>query len=848
LPTRTRIWLLLSLAVTSLPLFAQRDPVLKQIDLPHSYYYREMYLPQLTTGPSAAAWAPDSRTLVYSMAGSLWRQKLDSTVAEQLTAGPGYDYQPDCSSDGRWVVYASYAKDAVELWAINLETRQSLQLTHGGAVNVEPRFSPDGKRIAFVSTSFNGHLHIFAGQFHDGELTDVQRLTGENRSDLPRYYYSVFDHEISPAWSPDGTEILFITNRGHLYGTGGFWRMKLAPSSDKPGAEAHEIHFEETTWKARPDFSPDGKRIVYASYLGQQWHQIWVMPAQGGDAFPLSYGDFDNVAPRWSRDGKRIAFISNRGGNTSLWTQEIPGGAQTELAAKERHYLKPVGRLSITVLDPAGHRTPARVFVTGGDGRAYAPDNAWMRADDSFVRAERPFEAHYFHTSGSAELTLPAGSAEVEVMKGFEYGFERRSMTVTAGQKSAITIRLQPLNLPKDAHSHWVSGDVHVHMNYGGAYRDTPAKLVAQAAAENLSIVEDLVVNKEQRIPDIAYFSTKPDPASTSDNLLLHAQEFHTSYWGHLGLLNLTQHFLLPGYAAYSLTAAASLMPTNATIADMTHAQHGLVGYVHPYDTVPDPARDASITHELPVDLALGKIDYIEVMGFSEHKSTAAVWYRLLNCGFHLPTAAGTDAMANYASMRGPVGLNRVYASVPAGPLNIGAWLDAVKRGRTFATNGPLLGFSLGGKRMGDELHLPAGENKVKVSAWLRSFAPIDHLQVICNGQVARDLKIKRDGETADVEDTIPISRSGWCLLRAWSEKPEYPILDLYPYATTSPIYVTVEGSTLDRIEDAAYFVAWIDRLIDGAKSNKDWNTEAEKTAVLGMLGSARKIYAGMQK
>ena len=61
----------------------------------------------------------------------------------------------------------------------------------------------------------------------------------------------------------------------------------------------------------------------------------------------------------------------------------------------------------------------------------------------------------------------------------------------------------------------------------------------------------------------------------------------------------------------------------------------------------------------------LGKVDYIEVMGFSEHKSTARVWYRLLNCGFHLPTAAGTDAMANYASLRGPVGLNRVYASVP---------------------------------------------------------------------------------------------------------------------------------------------------------------------------------------
>jgi len=843
LPNRTHVLLLLSLAATSLSLWAQRDPVLKQVDLPHSYYYREMYLPQLTTGPSAVAWAPDSASVVYSMAGSLWRQKLDSAGAEQLTAGPGYDYQPDWSSDGRWVVYASYAKDAVELWALSLETRQSQQLTHGGAVNVEPRFSPDGKRIAFVSTSFNGHFHIFAGQFHNGQLSKVERLTGENRSDLPRYYYSVFDHEISPAWSPDGTEILFLTNRGHLYGTGGFWRMKATA-----GAEAHEIHYEETTWKARPDFSPDGKRIVYASYLGQQWHQIWVMPAQGGDAFPLSYGDFDNVAPRWSPDGKRIAFISNRGGNTSLWTQEIPGGAQTKLVATEHHYLKPVGKLSIRVLDPAGHPTPARVFVTGDDGRAYAPDDTWMRADDSFVRAERPFEAHYFHTSGNIELTLPAGSAEVEVMKGFEYGFERKSVSVRAGQHSAVTIGLRPLPLPTDPQSRWVSGDVHVHMNYGGAYRDTPTRLVAQAAAENLSIVEDLVVNKEQRIPDIAYFSTKPDVASTANNLLLHGQEFHTSYWGHLGLLNLTQHLLLPGYAAYPLTAAASLVPTNAMIADKTHEQHGLVGYVHPYDAIPDPIKDASITHELPVDVALGKTDYIEVMGFSDHKSTAAVWYRLLNCGFHLPTAAGTDAMANYASLRGPVGLNRVYASVPTGPLNIGAWLEAVKRGRTFATNGPLLGFSLGGKQVGDELRLPNGENKVKIRAWLRSFVPIDHLQVICNGQVARDLKIHSGGGTADAEDTIPISRSGWCLLRAWSEKSEYPILDLYPYATTSPIYVTVEGSKPDRNEDAAYFVAWIDRLMEGAKANQDWNTQAEKTAVLEMLGSARKIYGEMEK
>jgi TolB protein len=827
----------------SLPLVAQREPVLKQIDLPHPYYFREMYLPQLTTGPSSVAWLPNSRAVLYSMAGSLWKQDLDSTDAEQLTAGPGYDYQPDCAPDGRWIVYSSYANDAIELWALNLETGQSRQLTSGGAVNVEPRFSPDGKRIAFVSTSYQKHFHIFTGQFSDGKLTEVNRLTGENRSDLPRYYYSEFDHEISPAWSPDGAEVVFVSNRGRIYGTGGFWRMKA-----EPGVEAREIHYEETAWKARPDFAPDGKRIVYASYLGQQWHQLWVMPANGGDAFPLSYGDFDNINPRWSPDGTRIAFISNREGNTSLWTQEFPGGAQRQITLTKKHYLRPMGRLTIHIFDSSGHPTAARVFISGSDGRSYAPDDAWMHSDDNFVRSERPFESHYFHISGNAELSVPVGSIDAEVMKGFEYRIEKKTVQVAADQVVKVSVHLQPLRLPQQDSSHWISGDVHVHMNYGGAYRNTPKKLVAQAAAENLSVVEDLVVNKEQRIPDITYFSTGVDAESTASTLLLHSQEFHTSYWGHLGLLNLTQHFLIPGYAAYPNTAAASLFPTNAAVADMAHQQHALVGYVHPYDTLPDPAKDTTLTHELPVDVALGKVDYIEVLGFSDHKSTAAVWYRLLNCGFRLPAAAGTDAMANFASLRGPIGLNRVYANVSEGPLNIESWLRSLKQGHTFVTNGPLLGFTLGGHELGDELRLPEGENKIKFTAWLRSIVPVDHLEVICNGRVVRELKLTEDRESADDEDVIPVSQSGWCLLRAWSDKAEYPVLDAYPYATTSPVYVTVAGSGVKAAEDASYFIAWIDCMMKDVKSNRDWNTQAEKTSTLTLLEQAREVYVGMQK
>jgi len=419
---------------------------------------------------------------------------------------------------------------------------------------------------------------------------------------------------------------------------------------------------------------------------------------------------------------------------------------------------------------------------------------------------------------------------------------EQRKVEVKADRTAQLAVRLAPLFVAVDATAEWVSGDVHVHMNYAGTYRNTPKHLVEQAAAENLAIVEDLVVNKEQRIPDIAYFSPKLDPASTADHLLLHGQEFHTSYWGHLGLLNLTRNFILPGYAAYPNTAAASLYPANANVADMAHEQGALVGYVHPFDSIPDPAKDASLTAELPADVALGKVDYIEVVGFSDHKSTAEVWYKLLNCGFRLPTAAGTDFMGNYASLRGPVGLNRVYAEVPAGPLRIGPWLAAIKAGRTFATNGPLLRFSLGGQGIGGETRLDK-KQEVKFSAEMSSIVPVDHLQIVCNGKVARELVLDNNRTSAHVDSSIPLEASGWCVLRGFSDKAEYPILDLYPYATTSPVYVSVAGAPVRSAADTAYFVAWVDRLIAAARSNTSWNTEAEKESVISMLQEARGKY-----
>ncbi|MCJ7787177.1 MAG: hypothetical protein MUP20_00445, partial [Methyloceanibacter sp.] len=151
-----------------------------------------------------------------------------------------------------------------------------------------------------------------------------------------------------------------------------------------------------------------------------------------------------------------------------------------------------------------------------------------MHADDQFDRAQRSDEARYFHAAGEVEIELPAGNATVQLWHGMESVVERRTVKVTAERDVELSVTMQPLDLPA-ATASWYSGDVHVHMNYGGIYRNTPANLLRQAEAEDLDVIFNLIVNKEQRIPDIAYFSAQADAASTAEVVIQHSQEFHTS-------------------------------------------------------------------------------------------------------------------------------------------------------------------------------------------------------------------------------------------------------------------------------------------------------------------------------
>ena len=89
-----------------------------------------------------------------------------------------------------------------------------------------------------------------------------------------------------------------------------------------------------------------------------------------------------------------------------------------------------------------------------------------------------------------------------------------------------------------------------------------------------------------------------------------------------------------------------------------------------------------------------------------------------------------------------------------------------------------------------------------------------------------------------DWSGDIDLEQGGWLVLRAFNDQPHPWVLDLYPYATTSPIYFKAPPPPAP--DDAAYFVAWMDRVVEATLARGGWNSEQEKADTLAYLEAAR--------
>jgi TolB protein len=331
----------------------------------------------------------------------------------------------------------------------------------------------------------------------------------------------------------------------------------------------------------------------------------------------------------------------------------------------------------------------------------------------------------------------------------------------------------------------------------------------------------------------------KPHPLSTREHILQYGQEFRGSL-GHIALLGIGR-YVLPFTSGNPNTAYAQ-PELDATYLDAAREQGGIAGYLHPYNRAAEQPSGYAGTL-IAVDAALGKGDFYDIGALvSDEIASAGFYYRLLNCGFRIAATSGTD---NFSDVwrDPPPGADRTYARID-GPLSLRTWMDAIKAQRTFGTTGPLVFFTAGGKGPGEEIALEgAAPGAVQVEAEAVSIAPMETLDVIVNGSVARTIRPAGDPHRVSFDGKVAVPDGGWVAIRVLGPPSKY-VSDSYAFAQTSPVYVVRDGKRWTSAEDASFLGQVVDAIwarVDGPRAR--WRTPAEREKFKAAVDRARSVY-----
>jgi Tol biopolymer transport system component len=267
----------------------------------------------LGLGASAAGAAQQSpRELLYVVGGGptarLHVIREDGTGKRRLTSSRFSESQPAYSRDGRRIAFVSIRGTNEDIYVINANGTGVRRLTTHPAADTAPAWSPDGTRIAFVSLRA-GNYEVF-----------VMNADGRKERQLTRTPKWVVD--ASPAWSPDGRWIAFVSSR---LKDGNPEIFKMRPD----GSRVTRLTFTDTPGEISPDdgfpeWSPDGRSILFTSTRDTGHHDLYLM-GSGGKGVRRIVGTLeDDWRPRFSRDGARIAFV-REGRNRDVFVVNADG-------------------------------------------------------------------------------------------------------------------------------------------------------------------------------------------------------------------------------------------------------------------------------------------------------------------------------------------------------------------------------------------------------------------------------------------------------------------------------------------------------------------------------------------
>jgi Tol biopolymer transport system component len=325
---------------------------------------------RLTTDAAAdgsPVWSPDGRRIAFVRSGAKMSVMLMSALGgsereladtAQMRWSPGIDWSPD----GRYIAFpavsAPSARSQIVLLSPDTGERRVVSSSPSDTVgDGAPRFSPDGKVLAFVRQRSLGASGI--GIVSLADPSDDARIISPATAQVGSF-----------AWTPDSREVVFT---GSYQGPGqGMWRMPangqtppvavlgvgqdptrvaiapqgayLAYEASAGDANLWRLDLEQgrpaaapvkvvasTRTDTAPDYSPDGRRIVFASTRSGGF-EIWVCGADGSNPIQVTrLGAPVSGSPRWSPDGRTIAFDSDGEGQTEIYAVNADGGPPRRL-------------------------------------------------------------------------------------------------------------------------------------------------------------------------------------------------------------------------------------------------------------------------------------------------------------------------------------------------------------------------------------------------------------------------------------------------------------------------------------------------------------------------------------
>ena len=447
--------------------------------------------------------------------------------------------------------------------------------------------------------------------------------------------------------------------------------------------------------------------------------------------------------------------------------------------------------LHATIIDAAtNQKIDAKVHVLDCSAAFKRPADALLK-----VGSGTPF----FFSNGEFEVDVQRGRTDILVERGTEYEPARVVVDTPAAGIVDVEIPIHRWYYPQE--DGWYPGNTHIHYDEKETRPDD--RLGVDCSVEGYNVTAVSVLDRRQ----LPYASNKyplgvMNEFTTAHHVLDIGEENRhygdNSPWGfgygHVMFLNI-RNLVQPVSRGHILTAQFDPdYPPLCFCCDETREQGGIVIWCH-------NGRGM----EAPVAAVLGKRDAFNMFDPFWMDPEYDLWYKLLNCGIRLPASTGTDWFV--------CSNNRVYVQLDDGAeFSYASWIEGMKAGRTYITNGPAVDLKVNDQPIGSTLEFDdVAEVEAQVS--FRSYYPIDAAEIVVNGSVVHReewLSGPRDG-TFDLGTRF--DRDGWIAVRLWCNARDS--FDHSIYAHSSPIYVRCGRAPLER-EDAARF--FLDSIGDSLK------------------------------